>query len=100
MTAKAPSDATLAFSAKLRAFIDQPWPPAHIDRAAHDLRLDALQRMILEAGGSYDRNGMGWVIRLNGFRATSTVSLAGACSNWITQVTLKAGQAAMERVGK
>lgn len=32
--------------------------------------------------------------------ATSTMGLAGACRNWITQVTIKAGQAAMAGVGK
>lgn len=100
MTAKAPSKATLAFADQLRAFLDQPWPPAHIDRVAHDHRLGALQRLILEWGGAFDRNGMGWSIRLNGFRATSTSSLGDACRNWIKQVTIKAAAAAMEGVGK
>lgn len=100
MPAKIPSKATLAFADTLRAFIDQPWPPAHIDRTAHDHRLAALQKLILEWGGAYDRTGAGYMVRLNGFRATSTVSLASACRNWITQVTLKAAQAAMEAVGK
>lgn len=98
MVTKAPSDATLAFSHKLRAFLDQPWPPAHIDRAAHDHRLHALQVLIAEWGGVSDTRGSVHTIRLNGFKATSTVSLARACRNWITQVTLKAGQAAMAGV--
>jgi hypothetical protein len=96
--ARVPTKATLAFSDQLRAFLDQPWPPAHIDRVLHDHRQDALQRLILEWGGGFDRNGMGWVVRLNGFRATSTVSLAGACRNWIAQVTLKASAASMAGV--
>jgi hypothetical protein len=98
MAAKVPSKPTLAFADALRAFIDQPWPPAHIDRAAHDHRLAALQRLILEWGGAFDRNGMGWQVRLNGFKATSTSSLRDACQNWIRQVTLKAASAAMAGV--
>ncbi len=95
MPAKVPSKATLAFAETLTRFIDQPWPPAHIDRVAHDHRLAALQKLILEWGGTFDRNGMGWMIRLNGFKATSTVSLASACQNWVKQVTIKAASAAM-----
>lgn len=98
MAAKVPSEATLAFADQLRAFLAQPWPSAYIDRAAHDHRLHALQKLILEWGGAYDYNGAGHMVRLNGFKATSTVDLASACRNWVTQVTLKAGQAAMARV--
>ena len=98
MPGKVPTKATLALADQLRAFLDQPWPPAHIDLVMHDLRLAALQRLILEWGGVYDRNGMGWMVRLNGFKATSTSSLASACRNWISQVTLKAASAAMAGV--
>lgn len=95
MPVKVPSKATLAFAETLTRFIDQPWPPAHIDRFAHDARQVSLQKLILEWGGAFDRNGMGWMIRLNGFRATSTSSLRDACRNWVKQVTIKAGLAAM-----
>lgn len=95
MPAKVPSKATVEFANRLSLFLDQPWPPAHIDRAAHDHRLAALQRLILEWGGAYESNGMGHMIRLNGFKATSTSHLAGACRNWVTQVTLKAAAASM-----
>lgn len=97
MPAKAPSDATIAFADRLRAFLDQPWPPAHIDRPAHDLRLAELQRLILQLGGAFGQGSAGYMIRLDGLKATSTVNLASACGNWVTQVTLKAGQAAMAR---
>ena len=95
MSGKVPSKAVLAFANALNEFLHQPWPPAHIDRAMHDLRFGALQKLILEAGGAFDRNGMGWSVRLNGFKATSTSSLADACRNWVKQVTLKAASAAM-----
>lgn len=93
--AKTPGKDTLAFADKLRAFLDQPWPPAHIDRAAHDHRLNALHRLIVDAGGSWDYNGAVYSMRLHGFRATSTNHLASACRNWITQVVLKSAAATM-----
>lgn len=95
MPTKVPSKATLAFAETLTRFIDQPWPPAHIDRVAHEHRLAALQKLILEAGGVHDDNSMGWMIRMNGFKATSTSSLRDACRNWVKQVTIKAASAAM-----
>jgi hypothetical protein len=68
------------------------------DRAAYQVALARLQTKILHEGGSFTADGLGARVRLHGFTATSTTGLAGACHNWITQVTDKAALASMAAV--
>jgi hypothetical protein len=94
MPAKVPSKAALRCTDWLREILRElphPWT----DRAAYQAALATLQTKILHEGGSFTADSLGARVRLHGFKATSTMGLAAACHNWITQVTLKAATASM-----
>lgn len=80
---------TLKTADKLSEFLDQPWPPRHINRDAHDLRLRALTDLIFREGGSSNESGTNFSVNIGGVRATSTSSMAGAARNWINSVRKK-----------
>jgi hypothetical protein len=81
---------TLQTAVALDKFLDQPWPPRHINRDAYDLRLQALKDLIGREGGQSSETAMGFSVSIGGVRSTSTSSLSGATRNWITAVRKKA----------
>lgn len=81
---------TIETAVRLAAFLDQPWPPRHIDRAAHDHRLSALEALIHREGGTFKDTTSGYAVNIGGVRATSTSGLFGATRNWINAVRKKA----------
>lgn len=94
MTARAPSPAARALANALAvAMKDMPYPST--DRAAYDARVSQLRDMIEAKKGRVQDNWNGARIRVHGISTSSTMGLAGACHNYITQVTLKSATASM-----
>jgi hypothetical protein len=90
MPAKAPTSEALAASTRLATFLNQPFPPRHIDAFGHDERLRLLRALIAELGGVAHEGGLDARLRLHGITSTSTSGIVQACRNWISNVTLKA----------
>lgn len=81
---------TIQTANKLDDFLEQPFPPRHINRDAHDLRMRALADLIYREGGSSNETATGYSVNIGGVRATSTSGLVGATRNWINSVRKKA----------
>jgi hypothetical protein len=94
MTANVPSPAALAFHAQLHGMI-RALPSFTTDRPGFDAGISRIKLAIVEAGGAVRDDWNGARIRVHGFSASSTTGVAGACTNWLQQVTLKAALAAM-----
>lgn len=50
-----------------------------------------LTRRLEVVGGTFSEGGHGYAVSAFGMRATSTISPAGACRNWIAQARRKKG---------
>ena len=97
MSTKAPSDAARAYSTRLARLLDAL--PSYLDdKPAYIAAIACIKLAIAEQGGAVRDDWNGARVRLHGISATSTTGVAGACRNWITQVTLKAAAAAMSSV--
>lgn len=83
---------TIETAVKLARFLDQPWPPQHIDRAAHDHRMKSLEDLISREGGALWETATGWTVNIGGVRATYTSGLIGATRNWINAVRKKSAK--------
>ncbi len=91
---KAPSMAALAFHARLAAMVND-LPGFQDDRTGYAAGIARIKLAIVEAGGAVRDDWNGARVRVHGFSATSTMGVAMACRNWMTQVTIKAAAAGM-----
>lgn len=95
MAAKIPTKAAIDMANRLKAMASS-LPSPRDDTLGYRAGLKEIGALITTEGGGFIDAWNGATIRLHGFRATSTMGLAGACHNWCTQVTLKAAAAAMD----
>jgi hypothetical protein len=91
---RTPTKEALAFHARLYGLV-QALPGFQDDRPGYDAGIARIKAAIVEAGGAVRNDWNGARVRVHGFSATSTTGVAGACRNWMTQVTLKAAEATM-----
>jgi hypothetical protein len=92
MMATEPTPATgpMATAARIEALLNG-FPASKWDsKAQWEARMRELQVLILNEGGAFKDDWQGARLQLQGYRATCTHGLAGACRNWITQVRAKA----------
>lgn len=81
---------TIETADRLAAFLDQPFPPRHIDADLHDLRLRHLLDLIVREGGECTENHYAVCVRMDGVSASSTSGLIGAARHWVAVVRKKA----------
>jgi hypothetical protein len=80
---------TIQTADRLSAFLDQPFPPRHINADLHDLRMRALLDLIGREGGECTEKHYATRVRMGGVSASSTSGLIGAVHNWVVAVRKK-----------